>query len=169
MAKDHPDDSKKTPEEARDRIWELAEKIDICMFTTWDGARQRSRPLSARVERDAHAVYFLVDVSGDKNGEIEKFPWVSLAWADNSNWKYVVIEGKAKLSNDRAKIKELWEPTAQAWWKDENDPNIRVLKVTPTEAEFWDGPGRTVAMIKMMVAAATGSRPDMGENRKVSM
>src|SRR5690606_36487817 len=90
MAKEHPDDSQKTPEEARERIWELAEKIDICMFTTWDGKRQRSRPLSARVKRDEHAVYFLVDVEGSKNAEIEQFPWVSCAWADNSNWKYVV-------------------------------------------------------------------------------
>lgn len=41
--------TKMTPVEATDRIWELAKKIDICMFVTWDSEYQRARPaLSAR-------------------------------------------------------------------------------------------------------------------------
>ena len=43
----HTDKTDLTENEARDRIWELAEKIRICMFVTWDGERQRARPLSA--------------------------------------------------------------------------------------------------------------------------
>ena len=39
MAKEHPDDNKKTPAEVTDRIWELAKKIDICMFTTFVACR----------------------------------------------------------------------------------------------------------------------------------
>ena len=35
------------PDEARDRVWELARQINICMFVTWDGERQRARPLAA--------------------------------------------------------------------------------------------------------------------------
>ena len=169
MAKEHPNDSDKTPEEARERIWELAEKIDICMFTTWDGKRQRSRPLSARVKAEEHAVYFLVDVEGEKNHEIEQFPWVSLAWADNSGYKYVVIEGNAKLSNDRAKIKELWGNMDKAWWEDENDPTIRLITVTPEDAELWDSPNKLVATAKMAFAAVTGKAPEMGDNKSVKL
>lgn len=40
------------PAEATDRIWELAENIDVCMFVTWDGEYNRARPLSARVVRE---------------------------------------------------------------------------------------------------------------------
>lgn len=169
MAKEHPNDSDKTPEEARERIWELAEKIDICMFTTWDGKRQRSRPLSARVNSEEHAVYFLVDVEGEKNHEIEQFPWVSLAWADNSGYKYVVIEGNAKLSNDRAKIKDLWSNMDKAWWEDENDPTIRLITVTPEDAELWDSPNKLVATAKMAFAAVTGKAPEMGDNKSVKL
>lgn len=50
-----------------------------------------------------------------------------------------------------------------------DDPNVCVLKVVPTEAEYWDTPGVVISSIKMAVAAATGSRPDIGENRKVAM
>lgn len=61
-----------TPEEARDRVWELSEKIKICMFVTWDGERQRARPLAANVDRDEHAIYFLTDVTGLKDDQIER-------------------------------------------------------------------------------------------------
>ena len=146
MAKERPNDSEKTPVEVRDRIWELAKKIDICMFTTWDGQQQRSRPLSARIARDEHAIYFLVDESGEKNPQLDQFPLVSCAWVDNSSYKYAVITGPAKLTNDRAKIKELWSDFDKAWWESETDPTIRLLTLTPENGELWDSPGRAVGI-----------------------
>ena len=169
MAKEHPDDNQKTPAEVTDRIWELAKKIDICMFTTWDGEKQQSRPLSARVFREQHAIHFLVDVEGHKNGEIERFPTVSLAWVDSGGHKYVVIAGQARLSNDRAKIKDLWSDWDKAWWDDENDPSIRLITVTPESGELWDSPNRLVASAKMAVAAVTGAVPKMGDNAEVRL
>jgi hypothetical protein len=58
---------------------------------------------------------------------------------------------------------------AKAWWDSADDPNIRVLKITPDDAEFWDSPGTVISYVKMAAAAATGTRPEIGENRKVSM
>ncbi|NGP18225.1 pyridoxamine 5'-phosphate oxidase family protein [Devosia aurantiaca] len=168
MVKEHHDNDK-SPAEIQDRIWELAKKIDFCMFTTWDGERQRSRPLSARPERENHAIYFLVDAEGEKNWQVDKFPWVSCAWADNSNFNYVVVSGNAKVTNDRVKIKDLWTDFDKAWWEDENDPSIRLLTVTPEDAELWDSPGKLVSFAKMAVAAVTGKGPEMGTNEKVNL
>lgn len=156
-------------DEAIDRIWELAEKIDVCMFTTWDGEQQRSRPMSARIRREENAIYFLTDLEGHKLTEIEKYPHVSLAWADNGGHKYVVIAGDAKVSNDRAMIKELWSNFDKAWWDDASDPQIRLLKVTPDDGQLWDSPNALVAGAKMLIAAATGAKPEMGDTAKVQL
>ena len=59
--------------------------------------------------------------------------------------------------------------SAKAWWDSPDDPNIRLLTVKPDDAEFWDGPGKIIGTIKMVTAAATNSRPNYGENRKVAM
>ena len=155
--------------EAATRIWELARKIDICMFTSWDGRVARARPLSARVSREEHAIYFLVDSDGVKNAQIENEPIVTLAWADNSAYKYVTISGKASVKNDRALITRLWETTDKAWWDDSSDPAIRVIVVQPTEGELWDSPNKLVATAKMVAAAVTGAKSDMGENAKVKL
>jgi general stress protein 26 len=152
-----------------DRIWELAKRIGVCMFVTWDGERQRARPLQANVDHDEHAIYFLTDVDSHKDDQVEKFPTVTLAFAHIPHSKYVSITGQATVSNDRAKIKELWSPFAQAWWPNADDPSIRVIKVVPEDAELWDSPGRIVTTISMLAAAVTRRAPRVGENAKVKL
>jgi general stress protein 26 len=152
-----------------DRIWELAKRIGVCMFVTWDGERQRSRPLQANVDREEHAIYFLTDVDSHKDDQVENFPIVTLAFADIPHSKYVSITGKGAVTNDRAKIKELWSPFAQAWWDNADDPSIRLIKVEPQDAELWDSPGRVVTAISMLAAAVTRRSPKVGENAKVKL
>jgi general stress protein 26 len=152
-----------------DRAWELMEKIGFTMLVTQDGGKLRSRPMSAYVDRKAGAVYFLSDARQHKDDEIQQNPNVNLAFADAGDQKYVSVSGTAAVSNDRAKIKELFTTTAKAWWDSAEDPNIRVLTVSPEEAEYWDSPGTVISYVKMATAAMTGSRPDIGTNRKVAI
>ena len=169
MAHHEQQHSDKTDAEIIDRVWELAEDIDFCMFVTWDGERQQARPLSSRVRRDEHAIYFLVSAAGHKNAQIEQFPVVNLAYADTKGMDYVSISGRAALSNDRAKIHELWSDFDKAWWDDERDPDIRLITVTPERAELWDSPGRLIAFTAMLTAAVTGNKPDFGDNATVRL
>jgi general stress protein 26 len=152
-----------------DRIWELAEHISICMFITWDGSRQRARPLLAHLRQEEHAIYFLADTEGEKDDQVAKFPMVSLAFSDNRRAHYVTFTGKATLSNDRGMIKELWTPWAKAWWDSADDPKIRVIKVTPEDAEIWDSPGRIASTVAMLTAAVTRKTPKLLTNAKVSL
>jgi general stress protein 26 len=160
-----------TNDDARnvDRAWELMKKIGFAMLMTRDGDKLRARPMSAYLEREENAIYFLTDARRHKDEEIASNPSINLSFADASSQKYVSLTGTAIVSNDRAKIKELFGTPAKAWWDSADDPNIRVLKITPDDAEFWDSPGTIISYVKMAAAAATGTRPDIGENRKISM
>lgn len=151
------------------RAWDLMKKITFAMLATKDGDKIRSRPMSAYVEQHEGAIYFLTDARRHKDEEIARDHHVNLAFADAGSQKYVSVSGTAAVSNDRAKIKELFSTAAKAWWDSAEDPNIRVLKVTPDEAEYWDSPGTLVSYVKMAVAAATNTRPDLGDNRKVAI
>ena len=74
------------------------------------------------------------------------------------------------MANDRAKIKQLFSAPAKAWWDSAGNPNIRVLTITPDDAEYWDSPGTVISCVKMAAALATGTHPDIGnENRKLAM
>ena len=152
-----------------DRVWDLMKKIGFAMLVTRDGDKLRARPMSAYLERENNAVYFLTDARRHKDEEIARNPSVNLSFADASDQKYVSVSGTAVVSNDRAKIKQLFTTSAKAWWDSAEDPNIRVLKFTPDDAEFWDSPGTVISYVKMAAAAVTGTRPEIGDNRKVAM
>lgn len=174
----------KSPEELADRAWDLAKGIQFCMFTTWDGERQRTRPLTAHVARDEDALHFLVDIAGGQTGvragahggntatlveQVEAFPFVSLGFADPKAGDYVTISGKASVSNDRARIRDLFSPFAKAWWDSADDPAIRLITVSPEDAELWEGPNKLVAAAVMLTAAVTGAKPAVGEHGAVRL
>lgn len=152
-----------------DRVWQLMKKISICMLAHWDGQELRARPMGAYVRQEDNAIFLLSDARHHSDDDIKKFTKVCLAFAHTSGQNYVSLAGHAEVSRDAAKIRELWDTPAKAWWKSPDDPNIRVIAITPIEAEYWDAPAKTVAYVKMATAALTGTRPNMGENRKVAM
>jgi general stress protein 26 len=125
--------------------------------------------MAAHLVREENAIYFLTDAESHKDDEIAARRQVGLAFADAGDQKYVSVTGRATVSNDRARIKELWSPAAKAWWDSPDDPSIRLLKVAPKDAQYWDSPRTVVAYIKMMAAAVTDTRPAMGDSAKVRM
>jgi len=152
-----------------DRAWELMKKIGFAMLVTRDGEKLRARPMSAYLVRTKNTIYFLTDARHQKDEEIAKNPSVNLSFADAGSQKYVSVTGTAVVSNDRARIKELFSTPAKAWWDSSDDPNIRVLRITLDDAEYWDSPHAMISYVKMATAAMTGTRPDIGDNRKVAM
>ena len=139
------------------------------MLVTHDGVYIRARPMSAYVRRDENAVYFLTDTRRHKDEEIARDPRVCLAFVNSSDQAFVSISGAALVLNDRSKIKELWSLPAKAWWDSADDPAIRLLRITPHDAEYWDSPGKVVSYVKMAAAAVSKSRPALGKNKKVAM
>jgi len=158
-----------TGDRNQQRVWDLMKKIGFAMLVTHDGDKLRARPMSAYLARDENMIYFLTDARRHKDEEIAKNPGINLSFADAGSQTYVSLTGTATVSNDRGKIRDLFSTTAKAWWDSAEDPNIRVLKVTPEDAEFWDSPGTVISYVKMAAAAISGSRPDIGDNRKVSL
>jgi general stress protein 26 len=153
-----------------DHVWKLMKKIGFCMLSTRDGEDIRARPMSAYADRDANTVYFLTDVNGFKDDEIQRSPNVCLAFADASAQNYVSVTGRAEVTNDRAKIKELFSTPVKAWWKSPDDPAIRVLKVRLKDAQYWDSPGTVVSYVKMIAAAVSDNqKPAVGESAKVKL
>lgn len=152
-----------------DRLWSLISDIPVAMVVTHEGQGQnmRARPMAVRPARDEGAIYFLTDAGAPKTREIRGNQSVCLALADNKSQKYVSISGHAQMIDDRDRVRELWSVYDTAFWPDKNDPRIRILRVTPESAEYWEGAGRVVTAVKLVAAIASGERMNVGENEKV--
>lgn len=152
-----------------DRVWKLIDKIGICMFASKEDDRIRSRPMGAKPNQSANAIYFLTDERGHKDKQVAQDNHVCLSFAQPGDGKFLTVSGDARVLNDRMLIKELWDTAAEAWWNGPDDPSVRVIVVTPEDAQFWEGPHGIVATFAMVVAAATSGPPLMGEQRKVDL
>jgi general stress protein 26 len=154
-----------------DHVWEIAEKIKTCMLATLSGDRLRSRPMHAMPDREAGCLWFITDQRGTKDEEIKVASDVCLAFADTGSNTYLSITGRAEVLRDATKARELWSAEAQAWWpKGPTDPEVRVLRVIPDSAEYWDTRGNTITVaLKLAAARRSGHPPDLGENKKVRL
>lgn len=151
-----------------DTVWKMLEGHKTGFLTTWHGDALQSRPMALYTRRDEGVIYFLTDVSSHKDDAIAKYPSVNVSLQDGSS--YISVAGEATVTHDVARIKELWTPFAAAWWDGPDDPAIRLLTLTPREAHFWKTPGKIVATIAMLAAAATGAKKaDLGEDKRVPM
>ncbi|MCK0197523.1 pyridoxamine 5'-phosphate oxidase family protein [Ancylobacter sp. 6x-1] len=157
--------------EAVDHVWEMMEDLRVCMLVTRQGASLRGRPMHGFPSREEGCVWFLTDRRGHVDDELDRDPQGALIFAKASSNDFLSVSGEFEVLDDRAKIDELWNDAARAWWPDgKGDPNIRVLRFLPEGAEYWDGTASSILItLKMAAARLTGKRADLGENRKVSL
>ncbi len=85
-----------TNEEARKKIKELAESIDFTMMAT-DLKSQpfHTVPMSTKEVDDAGNIWFLSNKNSEHNKNIEKENRTQLIYADNENFEFMTIYGRA--------------------------------------------------------------------------
>jgi general stress protein 26 len=152
------------------RVWEIIERVGVCMLTTRTAAGLRARPLQPRPDRESGIIWFVTDLRSGKEHEIERDCEVGLVFIHPSAKAYLSLTARAEVLQDRAKAAEIWKRTDNVWWRGPDDPDVCVLRVTPLTAELWDGPAsQAVAIFEFAKARLTGAKPKLGENRKVTV
>jgi len=158
--------------EGQKKISELVKDIRIAMMTTVakDGTMS-SRPMAVQDKPFNGTLWFLTRSTSEKVNEVEADRDVTLTFAEPKDSKYIALKGIATISNDRGKIKELWNPLYKAWFpKGENDPEIAVMRVDVTEGDYWEASGsKLVMLVKYAAASMTGGKVPLGEAGHVAV
>ena len=161
-----------THEEAVQKLAKLIHGIRFAMLTTIDGEGDlRSRPMATQHAEFDGNLWFFTGKSTEKVDEVNREHRVNVSYADPDDNRYVSVSGTGSLVLDKAKMKELWNPLYKAWFpKGLDDPNIALLRVDVSKAEYWDAPSSTVVQVVGFVKAlATGQKYDAGENEKLKV
>jgi general stress protein 26 len=160
-----------TRQENIERVWEIIEKVGVCMLTTQFAGGLRARPLEARPDRDAGLIFFVTDIHSAKEDEIEAAPEVGLVFIDPNDKAYLSITARARVVRDAEMTRKFWRNTDAVWWPGgPQDPDVCLLRIEPFTAELWDGPSRAaVTFFEFAKAKLTGAEPNLGENRKVTV
>ena len=150
--------------EAVAKLRELVKKHASCFMCTAiaPGKPIPTRPMTVQQIDDRGRLWFLSASDSQQNQQIAKDPNVQLLFQGASHSDFVTVWGRATISTDKAKIKELWNPFLKTWFTEGiDDPRITVICVAPESSYYWDTKhNRAIAMAKMLVGAITGKTLD---------
>ena len=162
-----------------DDLYELIEDMEVCMMTTrrFDG-RLVSRPMSLQERKEGTAdLWFMTSTETEKLDELEPQPDVNLGFYNSKTREWVSVSGRARVSQHKGKIRELYKPDWKAWLGDmgderdggPNDPRIALIFVEAQSVEYLkkDRPA-IVQLFSFAKAMVTGEPPKMGDQRSVT-
>jgi general stress protein 26 len=144
-------------QEAMKTVHELIKDIDTAMLTTVSEEGLVSRPMKTQdVEFDG-SLWFLTKKDSDKFHELLRNQNVNVAYVGKS---FVSIRGKAELVEDKAKLKQIWNPMYEELLETTyDDPNLVFIKVTAETAEYWDS-GNPFKMVKYLFNRMLGKNAE---------
>jgi len=153
-----------TNRDATKKIQELIKEVSTCFFCTHASGSDTGgvRPMSVQKVDDDGDIWFLSAKDSHKNKEISIDPGVKLYFIGSAQSDFMQLDGQATINDDKAKIKELWQPILKTWFTDGvDDSRISVIKVTPSTGYYWDTRhGKAIAGVKILIGAITGKTFD---------
>src|ERR1700684_3187003 len=93
------------------RVWDIIERVSVCMLTTQSPTGLRARPVEARPDRETGLIWFVTDLRSSKEHEIEVEHEVGLVFIDAKEKAYLSITARAQVLRDHAKAADIWKST----------------------------------------------------------
>lgn len=174
-ANDQGNNQSNDPSHDRQTLWELIKDIKFAMFTTHhDNGHLHSRPMTTQntaIDEDS-SLWFFMSKQGEVVADIGKQPEVAVIYADPGDDNYVSVSGRASVVEDMSKKRQLWNKMTEAWFpKGVDDPDLALVKVSITHADYWEAKdSKLTQLFKMAASTVTGHPPqDMSERGHVQM
>jgi general stress protein 26 len=139
---------------AEQKFFELLGQFDNAVLVTHEKASGslHGRPMNIAETNDDGSIWFISAADAPKISELEKDAHLLAVAQKDRQW--LSISGRAELHRDRARIHKVWKETYRAWFNGKDDPNIILIRLKPTEAEYWDNSGVSGLKFALKFAAA---------------
>ena len=127
-------------------------------------------PMSHYPDADQKVLWFITAKGTDLSQAVASGaqPAVHVV-SDGGEGLFTRIHGNLSLSNDRAKLDELWNAVASSWFDDgKQDDDVQLLRMDLTEAEVWATSGNLGFLYQIAKSKITGDKPDLGDHYSLS-
>ncbi len=152
----------------KETFWDRLEDVRTGMLSA-DSAR--AVPMSHYVDKKTGAIWFITadgtdlaktaSQSGSAKGEY--------IVSSDAEGIYSRIDGTLTAVTAPAKLAELWNAVAAAWFEDgKQDPDIQLVRFDPVTAEIWVTGGALSFLYEVAKARMTDEKPDAGDHGTVT-
>ena len=154
-------------------LYTMIEKLDTAMMTTRrpDGHLE-SRAMANQKLAAGADLWFVSRVDTAKLRDLESDPHINLAYYNPDTREWISVSGVARASQDRQKIRELYQPDWKIWFAEEgdprhgtpDDPRMVLIAVDVHAAVYLEvNKPRPVLLYEMVKGWLTGTEPKLGE------
>ena len=154
------------------KIGELIADVRISTLTTVDpDGSLWTRPMAIQADGFDGTLHFFTKADSDKVARVAQNSNVAVAFSNPDDENYVMMSGRASVSNDRAMIADLWSEPMRTWFPEgADDPDLRLLRVDVDRAEYWDTPSSAIVYaLGYVKAVVTGKPAKPGDHAKVDL
>ena len=160
-----------------EKLYAQIEDVEIAMMTTRGGdGHLRSRAMATQKRAAGADLWFVTEKGTPKLDEIAADPHVNLSYYKDRTREWVSVSGLARVTDDRAKIHELYAPDWKAWFGAEgdprhgtpDDPRMTLIAVDVHGASFLEvTKPQPVVLFELVKGFLTGKAPELGEMHHV--
>lgn len=142
-------------------------RVAVLTYHSPDGALV-STPMGTQDFETPATVWFITERATDKVHAIAADPRVNVSYSSKAGW--VSLSGTARLTEDRAKLRELWDASAGIFMSGgpEDEDNV-LLEVSGVTAEYWESPGKVSMAIGLAKGLVSDDEPDLGDNDTITL
>ena len=155
-----------TEDTDRAKVWRLIKGAHSALLVTIDeDGSLDSRPMGCVQSEFNGTLSFLTFRHSLKLKEIEENERVLVSYANSSKYEYVSASGRAKLVDDRKKIKKFWNEGLRVWFpKGPEDPELALLDIDVETVRYWTNAASAATYAWAYVKARlTGESPSFDE------
>jgi general stress protein 26 len=147
------------------KVWDLIKDAHTALLMTVEDGALQARPMGCLQQEFDGTLFFLTFRHSTKLRQIGDDDRVLVAYVKPDRYEYVAISGRAKVVDDRQKLKKLWKEGFRVWFpKGPDDPELAVLAIEVEKADYWANPASVITYALAYVKARlTGQSPAPGD------
>lgn len=165
--------AKNPQEQAKEKLHDIVkDSRTVLLLTHGEDNKIVGRPMSLVRADEDETIYLVSGIDTKKVTEIQQDSRVTIAVQNREG--IAMIDGDARVSQDRALIERLWSDSWKAYFpRGKEDPDIAILVVEPREGTYWDGDvGHGLSYLyRHLKARVTGEEIEIkpGDQQKVDL
>ena len=153
--------------ETREKLQDLIGGFRDAMLVTRDaGGTMQGRPMHvAAHDETSGTLTFASSVATEKVEEVRAGRDACVTFQDGTT--YVSLSGECSVTQDRARIREVWDKAMEVWFPDgPEQADLCLIVLRPAFGEYWDQSGAEGLRLlwKTATAYVRDESPDVGSD-----
>jgi general stress protein 26 len=159
--------TQKTEEHPEEQLWHELKHVRAGMLGI-EGSHRHLQPMGHMLDRENDRLWFFTSKDTELAAEMGEGAHAHFCVMSKDQDYQACLMGFLQPNNDPAKIDDLWNDMAAAWWSSKDDPDLLLLEYILMDAAIWASTKNPIRFAwEMQQAKHSERKPDLGARAHV--